>query len=162
MLRLLCMKLMILCLFLLCALPGGEAAVSLHKANIDLSNNAIIDIYQDDRGYMWIGTYDGLNLFNGRNTYVYRFEPDNKNTLCSNIINKISDGGPGYLWVSTSMGLNRFSLKDRKVTESYPEYPECLLIATDSLENTLVVSRKNFISCHTSRTLPFRTFIRGT
>ena len=148
MLRLLCMKLMILCLFLLCALPGGEAAVSLH--------NAIIDIYQDDRGYMWIGTYDGLNLFNGRNTYVYRFEPDNKNTLCSNIINKISDGGPGYLWVSTSMGLNRFSLKDRKVTESYPEYPECLLIATDSLENTLVVSRKNFISCHTSRTASFQ------
>ncbi|WP_418550707.1 response regulator [Parabacteroides goldsteinii] len=156
MLRLLCMKLMILCLFLLCALPGGEAAVSLHKANIDLSNNAIIDIYQDDRGYMWIGTYDGLNLFNGRNTYVYRFEPDNKNTLCSNIINKISDGGPGYLWVSTSMGLNRFSLKDRKVTESYPEYPECLLIATDSLENTLVVSRKKFISCHTSRTASFQ------
>ncbi len=156
MLRLLCMKLMILCLFLLCALPGGEAAVSLRKANIDLSNNAIIDIYQDDRGYMWIGTYDGLNLFNGRNTYVYRFEPDNKNTLCSNIINKISDGGPGYLWVSTSMGLNRFSLKDRKVTESYPEYPECLLIATDSLENTLVVSRKNFISCHTSRTASFQ------
>ena len=156
MLRLLCMKLMILCLFLLCALPGGEAAVSLHKANIDLSNNAIIDIYQDDRGYMWIGTYDGLNLFNGRNTYVYRFEPDNKNTLCSNIINKISDGGPGYLLVSTSMGLNRFSLKDRKVTESYPEYPECLLIATDSLENTLVVSRKNFISCHTSRTASFQ------
>jgi len=150
------MKLMILCLFLLCALPGGEASVSLHKANIDLSNNAIIDIYQDDRGYMWIGTYDGLNLFNGRNTYVYRFEPDNKNTLCSNIINKISDGGPGYLWVSTSMGLNRFSLKDRKVTESYPEYPECLLIATDSLENTLVVSRKNFISCHTSRTASFQ------
>ena len=105
---------------------------------------------------MWIGTYDGLNLFNGRNTYVYRFEPDNKNTLCSNIINKISDGGPGYLWVSTSMGLNRFSLKDRKVTESYPEYPECLLIATDSLENTLVVSRKNFISCHTSRTASFQ------
>lgn len=156
MLRLLCMKLMILCLFLLCALPGGEASVSLHKANIDLSNNAIIDIYQDDDGYMWIGTYDGLNLFNGRNTYVYRFEPDNKNTLCSNIINKISDGGPGYLWVSTSMGLNRFSLKDRKVTESYPEYPECLLIATDSLENTLVVSRKNFISCHTSRTVSFQ------
>ena len=123
MLRLLFMKLMILCWFLLCALPGGEASVSLHKANIDLSNNAIIDIYQDDHGYMWIGTYDGLNLFNGRNTYVYRFEPDNKNTLCSNIINKISDGGPGYLWVSTSMGLNRFSLKDRKVTESYPEYP---------------------------------------
>ncbi len=149
-------KLLVLVSFLFCIFSDGKASISLHKANIDLSNNAIIDIYQDDHGYMWIGTYDGLNLFNGRNTYVYRFEPDNKYTLCSNIINKISDGGPGYLWISTSMGLNRFSLRDRKVTESYPEYPECVLIATDSLENTLVISQKNFISCHTARTGAFQ------
>ena len=71
--------------------------------------------YLDENGYMWIGTYDGLNLYNGKNTYVFRFEPNNKNTLCSNIINKIVYGGDGFLWVSTSMGLNRFSLKDRKV-----------------------------------------------
>ena len=93
--------------------------MAFHKANnIDLSNNAIIDIYQDTHGYIWLGTYDGLNLYNGKNTYVYRFEPDNKNTLCSNIIHKISGGGGEYLWISTSMGLNRFSFRERKVTES--------------------------------------------
>lgn len=155
--RWLSIKFLILALFLLSSLPDGMASVSLHKANaIDLSNNAIIDIYQDAHGYIWIGTYDGLNLYNEKNTYVYRFEPDNKNTLCSNIINKISDGGPGHLWISTSMGLNRFSLKERKVTASYTEYPECQLIATDSAENTLVISRKNFISCYTARTGSFQ------
>ena len=126
-----------------------SAGISLHMAdNIDLSNNAILDMYQDENGYMWIGTYDGLNLYNGKNTYVFRFEPNNKNTLCSNIINKIVYGGDGYLWVSTSMGLNRFSLKDRKVTEAYTEYPECLNVVSDSAGNTLVIKQKDFISCY--------------
>lgn len=160
--RLLQLRLLLPGLFLLFSLSHGKASVLLHKANIDLSNNAIIDIYQDDLGYMWIGTYDGLNLYNGRNTYVYRFEPDNKNTLCSNIIHKISDGGRGYLWISTSMGLNKFSLKERKVTESYPEYPECFLVATDSQENTLIVNRKDFISCYTAHSGSFQDiYIRG-
>lgn len=135
---------------------SASAGISLHMANnVDLSNNAIIDMYQDESGYMWIGTYDGLNLYNGKDTYVFRFEPNNKNTLCSNIIHKITYGGDGYLWVATSMGLNRFSLKDRKVTESYPEYPECRLITTDSEKTTLMVSQKNFISCYTTDTGTF-------
>lgn len=51
----------IVCLFLFsCPVSAG---ISLHMANnIDLSNNAILDMYQDENGYMWIGTYDGLNL----------------------------------------------------------------------------------------------------
>ena len=136
----------IVCLFLFsCPVSAG---ISLHMANnIDLSNNAILDMYQDENGYMWIGTYDGLNLYNGKNTYVFRFEPNNKNTLCSNIINKI---------VSTSMGLNRFSLKDRKVTESYTEYPECLNVVSDSAGNTLLIKQKDFISCYSPETGSFQ------
>ena len=137
----------VLFLFLFCS--SVSADISLHMANgIDLSNNAILDMYQDESGYMWIGTYDGLNLYNGKDTYVFRFEPNNKHTLCSNIINKIVYGGDGNLWVSTSMGLNRFSLKDRKVTESYTEYPECLNVVSDSVGNTLLVKQKDFLSCY--------------
>ena len=151
----------IVCLFLFsCPVSAG---ISLHMANnIDLSNNAILDMYQDENGYMWIGTYDGLNLYNGKNTYVFRFEPNNKNTLCSNIINKIVYGGDGYLWVSTSMGLNRFSLKGRKVTESYTEYPECLNVASDSAGNTLLIKQKDFISCYSPETGSFQdVHVRG-
>lgn len=118
----------IVCLFLFsCPVSAG---ISLHMANnIDLSNNAILDMYQDENGYMWIGTYDGLNLYNGKD---------------------------GFLWVSTSMGLNRFSLKDRKVTESYTEYPECLNVVSDSAGNTLLIKQKDFISCYSPETGSFQ------
>ena len=67
--RLLFIKFLLTGLFLFFPFFQGMASVSLHKANnIDLSNNAIIDMYQDIHGYMWIGTDDGLNLYNGKNT----------------------------------------------------------------------------------------------
>lgn len=132
------------------ASPILLASKSLHKANhINLSNNAVICMHQDPDGYLWIGTYDGLNFYNGKDTYVYRFELNNKNTLCSNIIHKISDAEPGFLWISTSLGINKFSLKERKVTESYPGYMECGLLATDSSGITLAVCKENRISCYT-------------
>ena len=93
------------------------ASTVLHKTSmVDLSNNAIICMHQDPDGYLWIGTYDGLNLYNGKDTYVYRFELNNKNSLCSNIIHKISDAEPGFLWISTSLGLT-------KRTESHRVFP---------------------------------------
>lgn len=54
------------------------------------------------------------------------------------------------------MGLNRFSLKDRKVTESYTEYPECLNVVSDSAGNTLLIKQKDFISCYSPETGSFQ------
>ena len=48
------------------------AAYSLVRPNVYLSNNAVLALYQDERGYMWFGTYDGLHSWNGRDTEVYR------------------------------------------------------------------------------------------
>lgn len=133
------------------------ASTILHKMNrVDLSNNAIICMHQDPDGYLWIGTYDGLNLYNGKDTYVYRFELNNKNSLCSNIIHKISDAEPGYLWISTSLGINKFSLKERKVTESYPGYTECNLLATIPSGITIAICKDNRISSYSAQSNGFR------
>lgn len=107
-------------------------------------------MYQDQNGYMWFGTYDGLNLYNGKNLYVYRFELDNEYSLCSNIIHKISQADADHLWISTFLGLNRFSLKDRRVTESHPECPEAKLLAADSQGNTWVICKRGYISYYSS------------
>lgn len=123
------------------------ASYTLHRADkLDLSNNAILCMYQDKDGYMWFGTYDGLNLYNGKNTFVYRSEFDNEFSLCSNIIHNITQADEGSLWISTFLGLNKFSLKERKVIESYPELPEAKLLAADKKGNTWVISKKNYIS----------------
>lgn len=132
------------------------ATYTIHKAgNLDLSNNAVLCMYQDNNGYMWFGTYDGLNLYNGKNLYVYRFELNNEFSLCSNIIHKISQADSENLWISTFLGLNKFSLKDRKVTESYTQCPEAKLLASDSRGNTWVVCKKNYISYYTPSSKKF-------
>lgn len=148
----LCVKLF-LCTFFVLAIIDAKAALSLEKADIpDLSNNAILCMHQDQNGYMWFGTYDGLNLFNGKDTYIFRFDPDNKNSLSSNIIHKITDAGPGYLWISTFLGLNKFSIRDKKVTETYQQYAEARLVTADSNGYTLVIGQNDFISCYSPRT----------
>ena len=128
-----------------CALMS---AYSLVRPNIYLSNNAVLDIYQDERGYMWFGTYDGLHSWNGRDTEVYRMELDNDKSLASNIIVKIVPAGPDDIWVSTSMGLSRFSTVGRTVSESYMQYREVYQIASDNAGNTLLVSRDDFVSVY--------------
>jgi len=152
-------KLLIISVYLTFFVQPSYAFYTLHKAEkLDLSNNAILCMYQDPEGYMWFGTYDGLNLYNGKNTFVYRFEPDNNLSLCSNIIHKITQADSENLWVSTFLGLNKFSLKERKVTESYPEYPEAKLLAADHKGNTWIVSRKNYVSYYSSQTKSFQDF----
>ena len=137
------------CILLGLTATTSHASLSLSKADIpDLSNNAILCMHQDPDGYMWFGTYDGLNLFNGKDTYIYRFEPDNKSSLSGNIIHKISDAGPGYLWISTFLGLNKFSIREKKVTESYLQYAEARLLTANSKGYTLVVGQNDFISCY--------------
>lgn len=150
-------KAFFLIFLLLFSTKTALAVYTIHKAyKLDLSNNAILCMYQDSNGYMWFGTYDGLNLYNGKNMFVYRFEIDNKNSLCSNIIHKISPAEKDNLWISTFLGLNKFSLKERRVTESYTECPEARLLTADTKGNTWVISKKNYISYYTPKTKRFR------
>ena len=143
--------------FLLLIPISLKAYPVISKYNLpDLSNNAILCMYQDRDDYLWIGTYDGLNLYNGKDSYVYRFDIDNPKSLCSNIIHKITDAEPGYLWICTSLGINKFSLDQRCVVESHPGYLECELITSDSKGNTLAVSKDGFISCYSNSSDGFR------
>ena len=124
-----------------------KAASLLHKLDLrELSNNAVICMHQDPHGYLWIGTYDGLNLYNGKDIYVYRFELNNKNSLCSNIIQRITDAEPGYLWISTSLGFNKFSLEERRVVAAYPGYIDCIHMASNREGVMMAICREDQIT----------------
>ena len=137
---------------LLCLLGGAvpAAARQLVRADVQLSNNAVLAMHQDGRGNLWIGTYDGLHLYNGKNTFVYRMELDNESSLCSNIVQQIAPADEDHLWVVTSLGLNRFSLRERRVTESYMQYNdvENIRIVSDAAGNALCFSGSNSVSCY--------------
>ena len=84
-----------------------------------LSNSAVFTLCRDDMGFLWLGTYDGLNAYDGRSMNTYRTDSPTGKPLLSNIILNIAPAGNHCLWVSTASGLNRFSAKTHQVIESY-------------------------------------------
>ncbi|MBE9583302.1 helix-turn-helix domain-containing protein [Mucilaginibacter sp. JRF] len=81
-----------------------------HIGNKDgLSNSTIQAITQDKRGFMWIGTRDGLNLYDGRQITIFRNVPGRLNTLSDNFITCLYSDHEDNLWVGTSNGLNQYN-----------------------------------------------------
>ncbi|QTD52165.1 hybrid sensor histidine kinase/response regulator [Sulfidibacter corallicola] len=81
-----------------------------HLTNRDgLSQNAVICMVQDDQGFMWIGTQDGLNRYDGYGFHHYLYQPGDPNSLSNNYIRAMAKDGRGRLWIGTHTGgLNRF------------------------------------------------------
>lgn len=74
-----------------------------------LSQNTVTCILQDRMGYLWIGTLDGLNKYNGLDFEVYKNEIDNPRSLRSNLISALFEDSEGSLWVGTRRGLHYFN-----------------------------------------------------
>ena len=77
-----------------------------------LSSNTVTSILRDHYGFMWFGTEDGLNKFDGTNFKVYRYRPNDSSNLQTNEILSLHEDRKGNLWVGTSGG--SLSLYDRK------------------------------------------------
>lgn len=74
-----------------------------------LSESAVTAIIQDSRGFIWIGTHDGLNKYDGYTFTVYRNQPGNPDSLSDNAVGALCEDRDGALWVGTiGGGLNRF------------------------------------------------------
>ncbi|MEA5259685.1 two-component regulator propeller domain-containing protein [Arcicella aquatica] len=79
-----------------------------------LSNSTIESIYQDSRGFMWFGTRDGLNRYDGNQIVVFKNNPNDEKSISDNYITYIHEDKNKTLWVGTINGLNRFD--ERKNT----------------------------------------------
>jgi two-component system, sensor histidine kinase ChiS len=74
-----------------------------------LSNNSITCIFKDSRGFIWIGTIDGLNRYDGYNFEVYKHNPSDLNSISDNFISTIIEDYSGNLWIGTQGGgLNKY------------------------------------------------------
>jgi signal transduction histidine kinase/ligand-binding sensor domain-containing protein/DNA-binding response OmpR family regulator len=90
---------------------GQQKTLKFDRLDINngLSQNNVLCTLQDSRGFMWFGTRDGLNRYDGYKFTVYRNDAYNANTLSGNFINAITEDNDGNIWVATkSNGLNRY------------------------------------------------------
>lgn len=93
--------------------------------NDGLSQNSALTIIQDRKGFIWIGTKDGLNRYDGVKFRLFKHS-DNKNSLVHNNIKCLYVSADGYIWIGTYGGLNKFN----PITEQFTTYQKT---AKDSL-----------------------------
>ena len=86
-----------------------------------LSNENVLGIFQDSKGYIWIGTMDGLNKYDGYTFTKYRFDPTDSNSLSQNLIYTIWEDKQGFIWVGTFEGLCKFDRYTEKFTRYKPD-----------------------------------------
>jgi signal transduction histidine kinase/ligand-binding sensor domain-containing protein/DNA-binding response OmpR family regulator len=85
-----------------------------------LSQNAVQAILQDRRGFMWFGTKDGLNRYDGHEFVVFRHDPFDSTSVSDSEITALYEDKAGLLWVGTrGGGLNRFD----RAAERFERFP---------------------------------------
>ncbi|CAM2007684.1 sensor histidine kinase [Acanthopleuribacter pedis] len=77
-----------------------------------LSQSTAQTMIQDQAGYLWIGTFIGLNRYDGYRFETFRHDPANPQSLPSNHVNALMEDHRGRLWIATMGGLCRYDGRD--------------------------------------------------
>ncbi|MFT4925205.1 MAG: ligand-binding sensor domain-containing protein/signal transduction histidine kinase [Phenylobacterium sp.] len=120
-------KLTIVLTFLCCMLnvtitaQAAGPAVRFEPLSIaqGLSHNTVTSILQDSKGFMWFGTRDGLNRYDGYEFKVFRNATKDPRSISDNFIWSVFEDSQGVIWVGTGVGgLNRYNAQ----TESFSHF----------------------------------------
>ena len=145
-------------LLLFLVLPNENISAQVRSLNFDfiatdkgLSQNTIHCILQDKQGFMWFGTEDGLDRYDGYNFTVFKNDPREQNSIPDNFIWTIYEDNSGTIWVGTNNGglckfnsakqnftifknnpNDPFSLSDNNVRAIYQDSKGIIWIGTNS------------------------------
>lgn len=103
-----------------------------------LSHSSVLSLFQDNTGLVWLGTYDGLNCYDGSSMYVCRSDFSAGNTLSNNIISNICQADGDNLWVDTFLSLNLLSKTSGEVTRTF-SFQEDRFMSSNTKGNTWLI-----------------------
>ncbi|WP_370089519.1 two-component regulator propeller domain-containing protein [Ekhidna sp.] len=105
-------------LFLVCSLEAQPDRLKFDRISVSsgLSHVTVNNIYEDSYGLMWLGTTDGLNVYDGYDFIIYKSDDQNPFSLGNNNIWRILEDANRNIWVGTYEGLFRFDRNSKKFT----------------------------------------------
>jgi signal transduction histidine kinase/ligand-binding sensor domain-containing protein/DNA-binding response OmpR family regulator len=100
-----------------------------------LSSNTIFSIIQDSKGFLWIGTYDGLNRYDGYEFKVYKNVPEDSTSISDNMIRTLYEDKYGNIWIGCGWGggLNKFDRATEKFTRYLHDLNNSSSISSDNI-----------------------------
>ncbi len=118
----------------------STAHIKVISVNDGLPDNSINDLVEDDYGFIWIATWNGLARFDGKNITSYRHTPEENPNYLSNMVRCVQPDTIG-LWVGNDAGLDFFSYEDNTF---YPTY----YIEEKGTDETLLNMRVSHVLKH--------------
>lgn len=100
-------------ILLLIALPVNAQPMRFQHLTIEdgLSQDIVTAIIQDEEGFMWFSTEDGLNRYDGISVTIYKHIPNDSTSLGSNFVSSLFADHRGHLWVSTTAGVDILDIR---------------------------------------------------
>jgi len=86
----------------------AQTQLIFKNINVDngLAQNTVMSVLQDNKGYIWVATFDGLSRFNGIEFKVFKNDPNSPSTISNSKINKLFKDKEGNIWAGTIDGIN--------------------------------------------------------
>lgn len=112
-----------------------------------ISNNAILSLAQDKHGFIWVGSCDGLNMWDGERMRLFPNDWGGETPLSGNLIEEIAVTTDSLFWIRTNYGLDLFD-PDSKRVERHADFQGMYKIVTRRSDEVLVVTQDNKFSCY--------------
>lgn len=138
---------LLLVLLFLCTTINADTDKFFGSSN-KLSNSHVNNVYQDKKGYIWVCTENGLNVFNGINFKSYYHKQGDTTSLVNNSVLSVLEDKKGNLWVGTIGGLQIFDRETERFSNIKFSYPN---VTDFSYFSCIVEDSKGNIWVSTSR-----------
>ncbi len=110
-----------------------------------LSDPNVNTILQDSRGYLWIGTNNGLNRWNGYEYKIYKNNPNDSLTISDNFINVVFEDTNEIVWIGTYHGLCKYDRNADKFINYYLNPSEALSLSYNNIKDIQCFSKNQLL-----------------
>ena len=127
--------------------PGQEFYYQQLDNRNGLSNSAVNAVFQDRDQLIWVGTWDGLNMYDGTDFKVFNYSNDNNSeSIGNNVVQDIKEDLRGNVWVSTIGGITRFEKSTGKFFRYF--YNQATKSSIAEKEYELIIDSRGSVFCY--------------